>query len=166
MFSTTFSRRGIAIALSIPSSFWSAGATSFTYRSFNLTGMSVLSSQFLVSRFSVFRFRFGLLVRRRPSPLGQSRPALLREPLGGSIAVPAPADPRPDVAVRIDQHDVRDMEGRLSLGDSARDVLRRVRPRVALDHVDALDDHSSGGRHDFQDFALAPAILARDHDHE
>src|SRR5262249_15623769 len=82
-----------------------------------------------------------------------------------AFRVAAPADPRPHVPIRIHEHDVRDVDRGLALRDAARDVLGGVRARVALDHVDALDDHAAGGGHHAQDLSLAAPVPAGD-DHD
>src|SRR5262249_30771441 len=61
--------------------------------------------------------------------------------------------------------DVRRMQRRLALDDAALDVLARVRPRVALDHVHALDDEPVLVGEDFQHATALPPVLAGRHEH-
>jgi hypothetical protein len=53
----------------------------------------------------------------------------------------------------------------LALDDAALDVLARVRPRVALDHVDAFDDQAVLVRHHLQHAPALAAVLAGHHEH-
>src|SRR5262245_50312694 len=63
----------------------------------------------------------------------------------------------------IDQRNVGDMDRRFLLDDAA--GVAAARPRVALDHVDALDQHAVDLAVDAQHLAAAAAIPAGDHDH-
>src|SRR5262249_17407998 len=81
-----------------------------------------------------------------------------------SFSVSPQSDARAGVAVRVHQHHVGDVDRGLLLGDAPRDVLGRIGPHVALDHVDALDDDAPLAREDLDDLPLAPAVLACDHD--
>src|SRR5207245_5796473 len=75
------------------------------------------------------------------------------------------ADARLGAALRADELHVRRMQGRFALDDAALDVLARVRPRVALDHVHALHDQPVVLGLHFQDAAALAAVLARDDEH-
>src|SRR5437764_10490197 len=96
----------------------------------------------------------------------ERRSALFREAFGVSFLVPAPADAGSRVAVRIDEHQVRDVNRRLSLRDPPGNVLGGVRPRVAFDQIDALHDRPSLRRQDPQDLALSAPVLPGSGDDE
>jgi hypothetical protein len=54
------------------------------------------------------------------------------------------------------------MDRSFALGDAALDALGRVRTRVALHHVDALDQHAAGLAIDMQNAAGLALVLAGD----
>src|ERR1700712_882983 len=58
------------------------------------------------------------------------------------------------VALGVDQHDVRDMDRGLLLGDAALDVALRVGLDVLFDHHDALDEDAILFCDDAEDAAL------------
>src|SRR5262245_38567986 len=90
--------------------------------------------------------------------------ALDAEPHAAPVIEQLPADARRRRALRADELHVRRRQRRFGFGDAALHVLLRIRPRVALDEVDALDNHAALlGDHPQHASALA-AIASRDHD--
>src|SRR4051812_38822647 len=92
-----------------------------------------------------------------------SRP--LRHAHAAAVLVAAHADAGRLVVLGIDDRHVRDVDPRLALDHADLGVrARRVRALMALDHVQALDEHLVGLAVDPQDLAGLPLVLARDHD--
>src|SRR5580698_8373512 len=69
------------------------------------------------------------------------------------------------VALCIDQHDVRDMDSGLLLGDAALNVFLRVRLHVLLDHHDTLDENAVFFRDHAKDAALFALVFTGNHFH-
>src|SRR4051794_27105144 len=67
------------------------------------------------------------------------------------------------VRLRVDQHDLRDVDRQLFFDDAAlRQLLSRL--GVALDAADTLDDDAVAIDQDLEDLAARALVLARDHD--
>src|SRR5579862_5080838 len=62
----------------------------------------------------------------------------------------------------VDMGDIRDVNRRFLLDDAA--GLAGTRLRVALHHVDALDEHALVGTQHAQDLAALALVAAADHD--
>src|SRR5262249_38301055 len=63
------------------------------------------------------------------------------------------------------QLNVRRVQRRLPLDDAALDVPARIRPRMALDHVDTFNDQPVSIRKNFQNAAALAAVFAGDDQH-
>ena len=68
-------------------------------------------------------------------------------------------------AVRAQEHDVRHINGRFAFEDARLHAAPRVRLGVALDDVDAFDDHLALARQHFDDAPRLAAVFAGDDDH-
>ncbi len=66
-------------------------------------------------------------------------------------------------ALRAQNHQVRNRDGALALGDAALDLLAGIRPCVPLDHGDMLDQRFVGARIDAEHAPVLASIAARDH---
>src|SRR5882724_9399004 len=94
--------------------------------------------------------------------------ALATDPVLLAVLEHLARDPDRLVALRADDHQVRDVDRGFALDDAALDVLRGVRLRVLLDEVDALDDRPHLRGVDPQHLAAGPllaALAGDDEDH-
>ena len=100
---------------------------------------------------------------RSPDVTDYPRPVLTMDADPRLVVEGLVPDPGQLAAVRIHQHDVRGVNGRLALDDAALDLLLRVGLGVALDQVDALDHHPALVRQHAQHAAALAAIAPGDH---
>src|SRR5690606_1176048 len=91
--------------------------------------------------------------------------ALAANPDLAAVLEHAVPDARGRAALGADQLHVRSVQRGFLLEDAALDATLRVRPRMALDEIDALDDEAVLVGDHAQHAALLAAILARDHLH-
>src|SRR5215203_335121 len=167
--------RGTAMMLSMPNSFWIFGTTSSLYRvlrrgtypsGVGRTGPDGAAGAAFplppfVSLFLAMVFAFNL--KTLASRLPEGGAAVLAYPHAAPIFEATPPHPGRLAALGADHLQVGDLDWRLTLEDAALDALVRVRPRVPLDHVHALDDGLALAGEDAQDPAAgAPVLACRD----
>src|SRR5215217_7255153 len=97
--------------------------------------------------------------------LAEGGSAVLADPHAAPVIETPPAQPGRLAALGADHLEVGDLDRRLALEDAALDALVRVRPRVPLDHVHALDDGLAVAGEDAQDPAAGATVLARRDEH-
>src|SRR6202158_556211 len=66
-------------------------------------------------------------------------------------------------ALRAQNHQIRNRDGALALGDTALDLLTRIRARVALDHRDVFDQRLIRAWIDAKHASILALVAARDH---
>src|SRR5205085_5069961 len=84
---------------------------------------------------------------------------------GCAVFGPVRTGPRRLIAARADDLQLRELDGRLALDDTALLILLRIRAGVLLREVHPLDDRLSLRGIDAQDFALLAAVFPREDDH-
>src|SRR5947199_316656 len=97
--------------------------------------------------------------------ISRSRNSHMRSPR--SVTIAAMGIPFRTLNAAFGAHElhVRRVQRGLALDDPALDVLARIRPRMALDHVHAFDDEPVLLGQHLQDAAALAAVLARGDEH-
>src|SRR4030042_891996 len=142
MFRTIFSRRGTAILFFIPSSLWSSETISFLY------------------------FSYRRLIASPSLLFLQAQLALLADPDTAAVLERLLLHPDALPALRAEEHDVGNGEGRLLLHDPPLDIAAAVGTDELLDEVDLLDNDPVFLGQDHQDltgFALVFSLPDDDH---
>src|SRR2546427_1868993 len=103
---------------------------------------------------------WGPLLSSVPSYSFNRTPALFTRPHAPAVRQDFACETGMLLAIFADDGDVRNMDRSFFLNDTAFDVALRIRTRMALDHLNALDHNLLVLRDDDQNASTLPAVLA------